>query len=242
MTYRITTFILSLIALGGTVMNDLVLPEIITIEEASDYFKISKDVIVKELEQGHLHGFKIGGEWRLTEANLVEYINRNYHSLSTEQLRSLTPQYEITGFTEIGPFDYQWPTTEEHYESGYETTRDINGRTHILKIGFTNRESSGLNRRKIVVWINNWPVVEFTASNNYESDGLLAGIIKIKGGKQLRPSGKIPEEYKDFHVARYDSIVQGPYASRNMAVIVSKDDLESMIRHAIIRATWKDLI
>ena len=151
-------------------------------------------------------------------------------------------EYETTGFTEIEPFDYRWPTITEHYESGYETTREINGRNHTIRIGFTNREAAGQMRQKIVMWMNNWPVAEFTAGNNYESDGLLAGLIKVKGGKQLRPSGKIPEEYKDFNVARYDSIVQGPYASRNMAVIVQKDDLESMIRHAIIRATWKQLI
>ena len=92
------------------------------------------------------------------------------------------------------------------------------------------------------MWIDNWPLVEFAGGNNYESDELLASVIKVKGGTQLRPSGKIPEEYKNFNIARYDSIVQGRYASRNMAVIVSKDDLESMIRHAVIRATCKELI
>jgi excisionase family DNA binding protein len=223
-------------------MNDSILPKIMTVDEVADYLRISTDVILKELERGRLRGFKIGEEWRLTETNMMDFITRNHHSASIEQLSNLAPQYEATGFAEIGPFDYQWPTTKEHYEGGYETTRNINGRTHTFKIGFTSREAAGLTRRKIVVWIDNWPVVEFTAGNNYESDGLLAGIIKITGGKQLRPTGKVPEEYKDFRVAKYDSIVQGPYASRNMAVIVQKDDLESMIRHAVIRATWKELI
>jgi len=223
-------------------MNDSILPKIMTIEEAADYFKISTDVIEKELEQGRLHGFKIGTEWRFTEANLVEFINRNHHSQLTEQSSSLTPQYETAGFTEIEPFDYKWPTTEEHFENGYETTRDINGRAHTFRIGFTDRQAAGQMRRRVVVWLDNWPVVEFAAGNNYESDELLTSVIKVRGGKQLRPSGKIPEEYKDFRIARYDSVVQGPYASRNMAVIVSKDDLESMLRHAIIRANWKQLI
>jgi hypothetical protein len=151
-------------------------------------------------------------------------------------------QYEATDFIEVGSFDYQWPKDREHFEYGYETTRNVNGRTHTFKIGFTNREAAGQMRRRVVVWMDNWPLVEFAAGNNYKSDGLLASVIKVQGGKQLRPSGKIPEEYKEFHIARYDSIVQGPYASRNMAVIVSKDDLQSMVRHAIIRATWKQLI
>ncbi len=223
-------------------MNDLTLPKIMTVEEAADYFKITKDIIVKELEQGYLHGFKIGGEWRLTEANLVDFINKNHQSPQAEQLSSLTPEYDTTGFTEIGPFDYRWPVGEEHFERGYETARIINGREHTFKIGLTDRHAAGQMRRRMIVWIDNWPVVEFAGGNAYEADGLLASVIKTQGGKQLRPSGKIPEEYKDFRIARYDSIVQGPYASRNMAVIVQKDDSESMIRHAVIRAIRKDLV
>lgn len=223
-------------------MTDSDLPKIMTGEEAADYFKISKDVIMKELEQGHLRGFKIGAEWRFTEANLVEFINRNHPSFPLSQPNSSIFQYEATDFTEIGPFDYQWPKDKEHFESGYETTRSINGRVHTFKIGFTDRQAAGQMRRRVIVWIGNWPLVEFAGGNDYESDGLLASVIKTQSGKQLRPFGKIPEEYKDFRISRYDSIVQGPYASRNMAIIVAKGDLESMIHHAIIRATLKQLI
>jgi len=223
-------------------MTDSILPKIMTVEEVADYFKIDRDVIVKELEQGHLRGFKLGTEWRFTEANLAEFINRNHPSPSTEQLSNSKLQYETTGFSEIGPFDYKWPAGEEHFERGYETAGTLNGREHTFKIGFTDRYAAGQMRRRIIVWINNWPVVEFAGGNRYKTDGLLASVIKTQGGKQLRPSGKIPGEYKDFHIARYGSIIQGPYASRNMAVIVQKDDLESMIRHAVIRATLKELI
>lgn len=223
-------------------MTESALPKIMTIEEVAEYFKVDKDVISREIEQGHLRGFKIGEEWRFTDTNLVEYIGRNHYSPPTEQLSRLTPQYETTGFTEIGPFDYQWPAGEESFEKGYETARTVNGREHMFKIGFTDRYAAGQMRRRVIVWIGNWPVVEFAGGNKYEADGLMASVIKTQGGKQLRPSGKVPEEYKDFRIARYDSIVQGSYASRNMAVIVHKDDLESMIRHAIIRAIWKELI
>ena len=218
------------------------LPQVLTPEEIADYLKISRDIIIKELEEGRLRGFKIGTEWRCTDANLSEYINRNHTISMGIASDSQKSRYETTDFAEISPFDYQWPKGKEHFDSGYETTREINGRTHTFKIGFTVRRAVGQIRRRVVVWIDNWPLVEFAAGNNYESDGLLASIIKTQSGKQLRPSGKMPEEYKDFHTARYDSIVQGPYASRNMAIIVSKDDLESMIRHAIIRATLKQLL
>jgi len=223
-------------------MVDLNLPKILTLEEVAEYLRIGKDVVLAEVEGGHLRGFKVGLEWRVTDVNLLEYINTS-HTISIDT-RLENPKLKIkeTDFIEIGPFDYHWPLGKEDFEFGYETTRNIGSRSHILKIGYTNRQAAGQMRRRIIVWIDNWPVVEFAGGNDFESDGLLASIIKTQGGKQLRPSGKIPEEYKDFRVTRYDSVVQGQYASKNMAVIVHKDDLESMVRHAIIRATWKELI
>ena len=223
-------------------MVNQILPNILTLEELAEYMKVNKDVILVELEKGNLHGFRLGQDWRFTETNVLEFINRNHLSLSLVKPDSLEMEYEATSFTEIGPFDYQWPKNQEHFENGYETTRTINSRSHTFKIGFTDRQAAGQMRRRVIVWIDNWPLVEFAGSNNYESDGLLASVIKIESGKQLRPSGKIPAEYKDFRIARYDSIVQGPYASRNLAVIVLKDDLESMLRHAIIRAALKNRI
>ncbi len=218
------------------------LPQILTPDDIAGYLKVSSSVVLKELEDGHLRGFKIRSEWRCTDAALLDYVGKNINSSFVNRSESKKPEYASASFTEIGNFDYQWPLTSEHFENGYETTSKINGRTHTFKIGFTNREAAGQMRRRVVVWMDNWPLVEFAGSNNYESDGLLASVIKVEGGKQLRPSEKIPNEYNDFRIARYDSMVQGPYASRNLAIIVLKDDLESMLRHAIIRAALKNRI
>ena len=79
-------------------------------------------------------------------------------------------------------------------------------------------------------------VVEFAGSNDHGHDGLLAGIIRLKNGKQLT-SEKIPEEYRRFGVQRYNSVIRGPRASTGTAVIVHKDDYKSMLEHAVIRAT-----
>lgn len=218
------------------------LPNIMTLQDVADYLKVGEDVILSELEKGNIQGFKLGTEWRFTDASIMKFVSGNHALLPVTQTGNNELMYESGHFDSIGPFEYQWPRAKEEFENGYETTRNINGRTHTFKIGFTNRYAAGQMRRRVVVWVNNWPVVEFAGGNDYESNGLLASVIKIQSGKQLRPSGRIPEEYKDFRSVRYDSIVQGPYASRNMAIVVSKDDLETMIRHAIIRATWKELI
>jgi len=223
-------------------MADSILPRIMTITDMAEYLKVDEKVIISELEQGHINGFKVGTEWRCTEASLLDYISGQ--NLLGSSAQSDYPRWKwIEGsFTEIGPFDYKWPKETEAFENGFETTRSIEGHTRTFKIGFTNRKAAGKERRRVVVWMDNWPLVEFAGSNDYESDGLLASVIKIKGGKQLRTSAKIPEEYKGFRIARYDSIVQGPYASQHMAVIVQSNDLESMLKHAIIRATLKELI
>ena len=117
----------------------------------------------------------------------------------------------------------------------------IDGHEYTFKIGFGNRKSSGQERRRVTIWLGNRAVVEFAGSNNYDDDGLLAGIIRLRNGKQLTTQ-RIPDEYKGFRVERYNSVVKGPRASTGMAVIVHKDDLKSMLNHAAIRATWKELI
>jgi excisionase family DNA binding protein len=223
-------------------MNKSDLPQVLTPDEVADYLKVSPELVLKELEVGRLRGFKVGSDWRCTDTALIEYIGKNTSASASNQLEDRKSEHEITDFIEIGSFNYQWPLAKEYFENGYETTRTINNREYTFRIGFTDRQAAGQIRRRVVVWMDNWPLVEFAGGNNYGIDGLLASVIKVESGKQLRPSGKIPDEYKDFRLARYDSAVRGPYASRNMAVIVSKDDLETMLRHAIIRAKWKGRI
>ena len=201
------------------------LPEVLTPEEVAEYLKVSKDAILNELEEGRLKGFKVGTEWRCTDSSLLEYTSKGIHQSIVIKSDIRNSEYEETAFTEITPFDYQWPRVKEHFDTGYETTRTINGRNYVFKIGYANRQAAGQKRRRVVVWIANWPLVEFAGSNHYESDRLLASVIKDKNGKHVTPTAKIPDEYKEFRIAKYNSIVQGPFANRNMAVIVSKDEL-----------------
>ena len=225
-------------------MHSKDLPKIWTPEELAEYLRVDEQDVLQELEEGRLEGFIVGKQWRCSEQKLHEYISQVKNKTQPYQIQPIIPtEPEInTGFTEIGPFEYRWPTSVEHYRLGYETTRYINGQSYTFRIGFTERDAAGRLRSRVVVWIGDRAIVEFAGGNNYESDGLLASVIKLPNGTQLQPNKKIPIEYSSFTVRRYDSVVQGPYASRNMAVIVYKDDLESMIGHASIRASWKGLI
>jgi excisionase family DNA binding protein len=223
-------------------MDNSNLPKILTVEEIAEYLKTDNSTVTREIEEGRLRGFKLGSEWRTTDINLIEFMNSSYTVSLSRQESQTELKYNKTDFVEIECFDFQWPKEKEFFDKGYETTREINGRNYTFKIGFSDRPAAGQMRRRVVIWKDNWPLVEFAAGNNYEADGLLASVIKTKDGKQLKQSSKIPDEYRGFNIKRYDLIVQGPYASRNMAVVVKKDDFESMLQHAIIRAQWKGLI
>jgi len=231
-------------------MENNTLPLILTLKEVSGYLKVGEDVVLRELEMGSLHGFKVGEEWRCSEEDILNYIRRERISIDSAGSRQLSVKNLVQdgemNIIEAGPFDFSWPKRGgggrlEHYDKGYEVTRKVNDQEYIFKIGFGNRKSAGQVRRRVTIWLGNRAIVEFAASNDHENDGLLAGIIRLKNGKQLT-SQRIPDEYRSFRVERYNSIVQGRRASTGMAVIVHKDDFKSMLAHAVIRATWKGLL
>lgn len=230
-------------------MTDYTLPKIWTIGEVAEYLRVDKDTILRELQNGSLYGFKIDQEWRCSDADLLAYISGTRTRVEADRLQLVKTTAHNTDWdiVDIGAFDFNWPNKGggdnlEHYDKGYEATGVVNGQQCTFKLGFGIREAAGQPRRRVTIWLGNRAVVEFAGSNDFDNDGLLAGIIRLRSGKQLSPYQKIPDEYKGFRVERYNSIVQGPRASTNMAVVVHKDDLKSMLEHAVIRATWKELI
>ena len=230
-------------------MASSTLPQIWKIKEVADYLKVDEETVLRELENGSLRGFKVGQEWRFSDADLLAYINRPMTGAGAKGREFPETNLQNTDWSiiETGAFDFKWPKKggggyQEHYDKGYDATRVVNGRHFTFRVGFGIREAAGKTRHRVTVWLGNRAVVEFAGSNDFDKDGLLAGIIRLREGGQLSPYQKIPDEYKGFKVERYSSIVQGPHASRNMAVVVHKDDLNSMLAHALIRATWKELI
>lgn len=235
-------------------MGEKTLPTIWTLKEAADYLKVEEDVVLRELECGKLHGFKAGESWRCSDEDLLNYIRGTKGDRDEKQERtdvqpvSVQPVVETaSGFTEVDPITFHWPqkgggSYDEYYGKCYETTRLIDGRHYTFRIGFGEREVAGQERCRVTIWIGGRAIVEFAGSNDFEADGMLAGVIKLPDGSQLSPYQKVPSEYTGFKIARYNSVVRGRRASSNMAVVVHKDDLESMLKHAIIRARWKELV
>lgn len=222
-----------------------ILPPIWTLSEVADYLKVSEDVIQSEIETGRLNGFKIREEWRCTQPDIQEYITQPRNRSDSQSQLSQESHEGIWNLEETGPFDFKWPkeggSMIEHYEKGYNATKIVDGQQITLKIGFSNRKAAGQMRKRVTVWLGNRPLVEFAGSNNFDTDGMLASIIRLKNNKQLTYQ-RIPPEYERFQIQRYNSIVNGRRASTGFAIVVNKNDLTSMLEHALIRAKWKGLI
>lgn len=226
------------------------LPRIWTAQEVAEYLKVGEEAVVKEFDSGELRGFRVGEEWRCTDSHLYSYVGKG---VELSLVRGITSEVGEGSFVPISPFVYRWPKkksapieeAEEAYEEAYETTRDIGtgGRSLLFTVGFANREIGGELRRRVTVWLDkNRPLVEFAGCHDYDTSGILASVIKLPNNKQLRPTEPIPAEYTDFKTVIYESVVRVAGASRNLAIVVHKGDLESMVRHAIIRARWKKYI
>jgi excisionase family DNA binding protein len=223
------------------------MPRVWTPDEVAEYLKVSKAIVLEEIEKGNLLSFRVGSEWRCLETDVMTYVSKSKVGAHDIELTKAAEGQRTGDFSKISSFSFRWPKTgggyvEEHFDEGYETTRQIDGHTFTFRIGFGNREAAGQLRKRVIVWLGNRPLVEFAGGNGYDIDDLLASVIKLPGGSQVFLEKDLPDEYKEFNIDKYNSIVRGPYASGNLAIVVHKNDLESMLRHAIIRAKYKELI
>lgn len=226
-------------------MPDYDLPKIMTIKEIANYLRVDEDDVLLELNSGRLHGFKVGDQWRCSDADLLSYIRGEWKTGESEQSKLVRDIGFETNWTitDIEPFDFIWPGgIKEHYDKAFEAVRTVNRQQITFKLGFGNRKVAGQPRCRVTIWLGSRAIVEFAGSNDFENDGLLASVIRLRNNSQLTPTQKIPDEYKNFNVQKYNSVVNGPRASTNMAVIVNKDDLKFMLEHAFIRASWKKII
>lgn len=145
----------------------------------------------------------------------------------------------------IPPFEYSWPDSNmENHDKAYKSTILIGGQQKAITIGFTWRWSAGRLRRRANIFLGTppklYPIVVFSGANDFETSQRMASVIKLRNGQQARNQSDLPSEYLQsiFMVKPFRNVVDGPYASKGLAVIVKEDDLTAMARHAQIRAEW----
>jgi hypothetical protein len=240
------------------------LPVVLTLKAAAERLLTTPEKLQVELEAGRLEGFRLGDEWRTTEPALLKFMgvspSHTPERISPMMTTATAPAPQSIDLASIladaewkpaDPFDYQWPKEKgkkqepEHYEEAYEARVRIGGRPQVIRIGFCNRKSAGdKNRRRSVVFLGLYPLVEFSGENSpsFAMTGRMASVIKLPSGQHLRPGDPVPPEYQGFPLVTYNEVVVGPYAAASLAVLARKNELRLMAHHGLIRAHWKGLI
>jgi hypothetical protein len=104
-----------------------------------------------------------------------------------------------------------------------------------IVIGFTTGTMHG-KRRKTVVFVDRRPLVRFKAADDFAKSGLMVSVIKTIDRKQLHPEEPVPFEYTGFRIEPYRTHIDEPGTSKNMVVVCTEDDLQTMAQPALIRA------
>jgi excisionase family DNA binding protein len=211
----------------------------LTIGEVAELLKVESNVVKAEIESGALGAFMIGGEWRITRKSLTDFITGGGSKPLITQPKQEGVQQ--TGIVKTAPFHFTWPNGEtEEYPEAYEGTVNDGNMQFEVKIGVCERHAAGMNRKRITVFLNGRPTVEFVGADDFEENKNVASLITLPNKKRLRPNQTVPNEYRSFNLVRYNSVIKGPRAATTMAVLTQVDDIKAMIAHAIIRANYRD--
>lgn len=205
---------------------------IYTVEEISQYLKVSADIIEKEIALGRLLAMNVGGLTRIREAEL----NRYMETTSAVTAPKLQSQFQLKP---TAKFSHKWPDNKvEEFMNAQEGVVSYAGQERHVRVGFTRRKSAGKWRLRSLVLVDRYATVEFVAPDETPK-GKMASIVRDRNGKQLPVGATVPLEYQNLPVGAYRDVVIGPGASNGLAVICDAHDLEIMVKHALIRYQYR---
>lgn len=212
--------------------------KVYTIDEVADSLKTDAQTVLDEILSGHLKAFKIGEYWRITEQSIIDFIAKGGSSPIEMVLGIESTNLKIQ---EAPGFQYTWPNgVTEEYHPSYEGTFEDISRHFEVKVGVGEREAAGRNRKRVLVLLNGRPTVEFAGEDDFDKTHQVVSLITLPNKKRLKPHQPIPKEYRAFNVKPYNSLIKGPRAATTMAVVAKIDDIETIVSHAVIRATYRD--
>lgn len=218
------------------------IPTVYTIDEAAQLLKVAAQTVVGEINAGHLGAFRVGGEWRTTDKSIAEFISRGG---SQEEGKRVDRQGVFPGtataLERVEAFSFKWPDgTIEEYREAYEGTVKAGTAQIQAKIGVGERPAVGKMRKRVVVFLDGRPTVEFAGVDDFDKSGLVASVITLRNRKRLKPGQRVPDEYRSFELVRYNTVITGPHAMSAMAVLAKINDYDTMISHALIRTMFRD--
>jgi len=224
---------------------------VFTIEEVSQHLRVPENAIRQEIAKGRLRVLDVAGFIRVRESDLNAYLGS--HVAKDQAKAVLTAAVSKSGgqnqrslqLKTAPDFTYAWPAKKgakrpvEQFTGVREGVASYWGKEYHVKMGFTYRHSAGKRRRRSLVLVDRYATVEFVAADE-KTTGKMASIIKDRNGKQLPVGATLPTEYQDLPVAPYSEVVVGPGASNGLAVICDSNDIDTMIKHALIRYRFRE--
>jgi hypothetical protein len=141
-------------------------------------------------------------------------------------------------------FEYQWFDTIEKYTIIQYIAIDEEGR-HEINIGYTERETYGLNRKRVVVFVDGYPHAEFVAADDFDKTGdLLSEIRLIQKDEYLEmcsyPEEGIPALYANFNVEGLPNRIKTKGVHNAWSVVANVSDHKAMIALAFLRKHEKE--
>jgi excisionase family DNA binding protein len=218
-------------------------PEAMTVEEASDYLRVSLKDVEEAVNSGAIPAVRIGNQWRVIKSKLIKRGDSLMETGSVAPNSGVEERPLVREFQDIADFEFQWPDgTQEFYRDARGAAASFRGRNFRIAVGFSKRPFAGKEDRvKATVFIDGVPVKEFGGANDFDSSGELAAVIKADGASQrhLRAGDEIPNAYAQYRIVPYNQIVRGKYASSGLAVACDRSDLKTMAEIAILRLDAK---
>lgn len=209
------------------------LPKIYTPQEVAQILKLNADEVIQTLETGQIKGFKVAGQWRISESSLLTLI------ASAQPMAK--QDHATVSLKHSEPFYYNWPTEAEQYNDAYEGEVSLDGHTIHVKVGWCNRDSYGRERRRAVVFLDGYPVTEFVETDVPDIHAsLVPGADNPRGN--LRPGQSVPTQFTNFDIKPMRDVIQGPGVYNAQAVVVRANDFETMVRFGILKARHRGRI
>ena len=135
-------------------------------------------------------------------------------------------------------YEHIWPdgSTEKYYGS----LEFVSDEGITVVVAFTSRYVFNRDRRRVVIFFDEYPTVEFNATDDYATTGELLSLIRRRGDRDYYSSDEpTPPEYLGFNTTVYSERIRQSGAYRCIAVVVNIADISSMLQHALIQRGWR---
>jgi hypothetical protein len=114
---------------------------------------------------------------------------------------------------------------------------------HIALGRAPRAEAWGRERTYVIAFLTSGapqtPLVEFLETDDFEESGEMLAVIRgSDGGRRMYgPSDSLPDVYvQNFRTETYNDRIRYPGAWKKVAVIAAKDDVATMLNHALVQA------